>query len=105
MAVSVIAIYKRQNFNFVFKLNPSPISTNPSNVVHTICCQQTAQYMVLMLPHVLATNHSHIQGDTVLVDTCSVLCKLSTGNFELYSCSVTAKLSRIFAEAHCIQHV
>jgi hypothetical protein len=96
MAVSVIAIYKIQNFNFLFKLNPSPISTDHSTVVHTICCQQTAQYTVLMLPHILATNHSHIQWLTVLVGTCSVLCKLSPGNCELYTCGVTAKLINIY---------
>jgi len=65
-AVSVIAIYGIYEFNLFFKLNISPISTHPCTVIHTICFQQTGQYIVLMLPHVLAANHSHFQGFTVL---------------------------------------
>jgi len=44
----------------------------------------TVQNIVWMLLHVSATNSGHLQAATVLEDTCSVLCNLSTVNGEIY---------------------
>jgi len=52
----------------------------------------TAQYIVLMLLHVLATSHSHIPGATVLEDTCSMLCNLSAVDGELRTCGIIPQL-------------
>jgi len=62
-------------------------------VLHTqISFQLTAQNIVWMLLHVAATNSGHLQAATVLEDTCSVLCNLSTVNGELYTCGIIPQL-------------
>jgi hypothetical protein len=47
-----------------------------------IYLQLTAQYMILMVLHVLAMNLTHLEGTAVLEDTCSMLCNLSAVNFD-----------------------
>jgi hypothetical protein len=47
--------------------------------------QLTAQYINLMFLHASATNCSHLQGATVLEDTCSVLRNLSAVNGGIYT--------------------
>ena len=96
--VSDIGIYSVRDFNLVFKLNTPPISTNPSTVEHTNFFPTNCTIHSFDAPTYFCHKPQPYLGGYIVADThtFSVLCKFSTGNCELYACSVTPKLINFY---------